>query len=107
MIPKSSLSDVDPEELLNTSCSCIKSLPFASTRNDLQLLPRWELLLEFLVHLLGQLGELLRVVVHEPQGVLGEAVEDVQAVNLVTLGNGQVKANNGQRVWFWNAKRGI
>ncbi len=53
------------------------------------------------------LAEVLRVVIDEAQGVLGEGVKDVQAVDLVALGNGKIKADQGQEVWLWNTKRSV
>ncbi len=58
---------------------------------------------EFVAHL----AEVLRSVVDESQRVLGEAVKDVEAVDLVPLGDGQVKADQGQSVGFGDAKRGV
>ena len=46
------------EELLKYPCSVVEPLPLARRGDDLQLLPRRELLLELVVHLRGQLQRL-------------------------------------------------
>ena len=79
------MSVVESEELLNTPGSGVQPLPLPSTRHYLQLLPRWKLLLELLVHLLGQLGEVLGLVLDEAESVLGQRVQHVQTVDLVAL----------------------
>ena len=102
-----SLSDVEPVELLDHSGGRVQSFPLSGAGHNLQLLSRGELLLELLIHLLRQLGELLRLVVHKAESVLGQAVQDVQAVDLVALGNGKIKADNGQRVRLGNPQRRV
>ena len=69
-----SLSDVEPVELLDHSGGRVQSFPLSGAGHNLQLLSRGELLLELLIHLLRQLGELLRLVVHKAESVLGQAV---------------------------------
>ena len=77
--------DVEAIELLDHSSRSVQTLPLSSWADDLQLLPGRELLLEFLVHLLGQLGKVFRLVLDKAKGVLGERVKHVQAVDLISL----------------------
>lgn len=42
-----------------------------------------------------------------PQHMLGEGVEDVQAVDFVPFGYRQVKGHKGNSVWLRDAKRSI
>ena len=72
-------------ELLDHPRRSVQALPLSGRAHDLQLLPRRELLLELLVHLFSQLGKVLRLVLDEAEGVLGERVQHVQAVDLVPL----------------------
>jgi len=90
-VSQSSIPDKVSVELLDHPRRSVQALPLSGRAHDLQLLPRWELLLELLVHLLGQLGKVLRLVLDEAEGVLGERVQHVQAVDLVPLCNGKVK----------------
>ena len=77
--------DVEAVELLYHPGGSVQSFPLPGRADDLQLLPGGELLLELLVHLLGQLGEVLGLVLDEAESVLGQRVQHVQAVNLVAL----------------------
>ena len=77
--------DVEAVELLYHPGGSVESFPLPGRADDLQLLPGGELLLELLVHLLGQLGEVLGLVLDEAESVLGQRVQHVQAVDLVTL----------------------
>ena len=77
--------DVEAVELLYHPGGSVQSFPLPGRADDLQLLPGGELLLELLVHLLGQLGEVLGLVLDEAESVLGQRVQHVQAVDLVTL----------------------
>ena len=96
MKPKS--PDVEPVELLDAPGSRVQPLPLPCAAHNLQLLPGWELLLEFLIHLASQLGKVFSLVLNEAEGVLGEGVEHVQAVDLVALSYGHVKADNGKLI---------
>ena len=77
--------DVEAVELLYHPGGSVQSFPLPGRADDLQLLPGGELLLELLVHLLGQLGKVLGLVLDEAESVLGQRVQHVQAVNLVAL----------------------
>lgn len=44
---------------------------------------------------------------HMSQHVLGESVQDVQAVNLVSFGYRQIKGHEGNSVWLRDAKGSI
>ena len=52
-------------------------------------------------------AEVLRAVVDESEGVLGEGVEDVEAVDLVALGDGEVEGDEGERVGLGDAQRRV
>ena len=77
--------DVEAVELLYHPRGGVESFPLPGRADDLQLLPGGELLLELLVHLLGQLGEVLGLVLDEAESVLGQRVQHVQTVDLVAL----------------------
>ena len=77
--------DVEAIELLDHSSRSVQTLPLSSWADNLQLLPGRELLLELLVHLLGQLGKVFRLILDKAKGVLGERVKHVQAVDLISL----------------------
>ena len=77
--------DIEAVELLDHPGCCVQTFPLPGRADNLQLLPRWELLLELLVHLLSQLGKVLRLVLDEAERVLRQRVQHVQAVDLVAL----------------------
>ena len=77
--------DIEAVELLDHPGCRVQPLPLPRRADDLQLFPRRELLLELLIHLLSQLGKVLRLILDEAKGVLGQGVQHVQAVDLVSL----------------------
>ena len=77
--------DIEAVELLDDPRCRVQTFPLSCRADDLQLFSRWELFLELLVHLLSQLGKVLRLVLDEAEGVLCQRVQHVQAVDLVSL----------------------
>ena len=53
------------------------------------------------------LAEIFRVIVDETQSVFSQRVEDVQTMDLVSLGDGEVEADEGQQVGLRDAERGV
>ena len=69
--------DIEAVELLDHPRRGVQPFPLPGRADNLQLLPRWELLLELLVHLLSQLGKVLRLVLDEAERVLRQRVQHV------------------------------
>ena len=69
--------DIEAVELLDDPRCRVQTFPLSRRADDLQLFSRWELFLELLVHLLSQLGKVLRLVLDEAEGVLRQRVQHV------------------------------
>ena len=53
------------------------------------------------------LAEIFGSIIDKAQSVLGQGVEHVEAVDLVPLGDGQVKGDQGKLVGFGDAERRV
>lgn len=91
------LRDVLSYRVLNQLGSFVLPFPDSRGRHYLQFFPGRKLLLELDVHLLLQLPEVIRFL-DVPENVLDERVQDVQTMNLVTLCDGKIKADQRHHV---------
>lgn len=83
--------------MLNQPGSFVLPLPDSRGRHYLQFFSGWKLLLELDVHLFLQLPEVVRFL-DVSKNVLDERVQDVQTMNLVTLCDGKIKADQRYHV---------
>lgn len=87
------------EGALNGTSGLVLALPYSRGRHYLQLLPRGELFFELDVHLLLELFKVLRLF-DVTEDVLHQRVQNVEAVDFVTLRDRKIKAHQRYDIWL-------
>jgi hypothetical protein len=91
---------------LNYGGSILLDLPNPCRRNDFQQLSGWKLFSELLFHFVLHFSKSFTVI-NVTQNMFYQSMEYIQTMDLVPLGNGQIKSYNSHNVGLGHLKRRV